>query len=1080
MSPTWRYRRILCCDVSALTSHTRAAPIAAGRPTRDAISDPPPVQPPPVSPGVYARTGKVGDFAIKPHVMHFGGFEVGKVYTRRFTVTNAGRKSQRLQILEPTSEYFAVRWEGKGSLAPGMSDTVRVDFCADDLRYYYDCVRIRAGRDENAILPMHAYPTPNETKFPKHIDFGLCALGSTQTKTVKLSCKVPIAFEFELRLSTESKAFEVSPRSGEIPANGEVEIVVSYTPRRLHTNTMTIEVFTGEFGGNTRPSACQVRGTGFPSVARDKGVRALAGVTDGGPVDAGRLAEGTAQHPSVRGVEDSSSSIGVSGGPTVGLDRFYASGRFGPGGGAGGGDAYTEYVRRVASKQHRQPPRGEKTGAGPRHRKLSKTLDSGRSSTLRVRDDPFDVSVEEDGEEDDGEEDVDGVFVPRRISGHGDVQYVLGQRKGKLRAKELREAVAIRESQSKTVRASLAGLALAAVEPSSSGEVREEGSSSGVFNFKHAVRDVQRAQTSTKGAPNAVFRALDDPNLDPRVKDLIFEKEFERVRQYERVKDVTGCVAIGGDVLDPGDEAVVRLRREGRAAALNYYEISAAMARVSAGHETTLGASYEVVAGEPVALTGVAEPDYNENANDVWRMRRETLDRFVQAGRKVIIRNRAERRLRGIRALMATIGDKSRASAHVAKELMSGAGSGPGEDAELLEICKISEDRVVDFRFPVLIDSAFREWPTVDTSNARIGDFETLEPVPLIEPVEWRLKGHALDGAATFTPLHGDGFQPRLSSQPLYQGAEEEQGWDAIAARGVLDPDDVDSPPSHPGRGVGGCGRDAASPGVEADDDPRVAARGLRRLGRRADGVGGGSPRGGSTRDLRLPGLPHAGARRLQRARGAVVGEGFFRRIFRLASAVSVGRVGSSTRRVAAARPSARAHVRPVTRGPDDGRGRRGFRRDRNAGTPAGGDADDGVDSRRVLRAGGFGASRRGTGRGARRRGSARRGGRRGGGRRGRGGRGAHGTRAQDAGHGRRARRAQGGVAGEAEETDGGVQRPHRRPSIALGAGVTRGRVLGLMKKRLGFTSCAVAIYAYAAIWAVAPGGGSWPLTLVN
>ena len=141
MSPTWRYRRILCCDVSALTSHTRAAPV--GRETQSLTLHP--SNPLPVSPGVYARTGKVGDFAIKPHVMHFGGFEVGKVYTRRFTVTNAGRKSQRLQILEPTSEYFAVRWEGKGSLAPGMSDTVRVDFCADDLRYYYDCVRIRAG-----------------------------------------------------------------------------------------------------------------------------------------------------------------------------------------------------------------------------------------------------------------------------------------------------------------------------------------------------------------------------------------------------------------------------------------------------------------------------------------------------------------------------------------------------------------------------------------------------------------------------------------------------------------------------------------------------------------------------------------------------------------------------------------------------------------------------------------------------------------------------------------------------------------------------------------------------------------------
>ena len=55
--------------------------------------------------------------------MHFGGFEVGKVYTQRFVVTNTGRKSQRLQILEPTSQFFAVRCEGKGSLAPGMSET---------------------------------------------------------------------------------------------------------------------------------------------------------------------------------------------------------------------------------------------------------------------------------------------------------------------------------------------------------------------------------------------------------------------------------------------------------------------------------------------------------------------------------------------------------------------------------------------------------------------------------------------------------------------------------------------------------------------------------------------------------------------------------------------------------------------------------------------------------------------------------------------------------------------------------------------------------------------------------------------
>ena len=91
-------------------------------------------------------------------------------------------------------------WGRKRSLAPGMSDTVRVDFCADDLRYY-DCVRIRAGRDENAILPMHAYPTPNETKFPKHRLRTLHA-GQHADKTVKHTSKVPIAIELEIRLST--------------------------------------------------------------------------------------------------------------------------------------------------------------------------------------------------------------------------------------------------------------------------------------------------------------------------------------------------------------------------------------------------------------------------------------------------------------------------------------------------------------------------------------------------------------------------------------------------------------------------------------------------------------------------------------------------------------------------------------------------------------------------------------------------------------------------------------------------------------------------------------------------------------
>jgi len=56
----------------------------------------------------------------------------------------------------------------------------------------------------------------------------------------------------------------------------------------------------------------------------------------------------------------------------------------------------------------------------------------------------------------------------------------------------------------------------------------------------------------------------------------------------------------------------------------------------------------------------------------------QVCDRFVQAGRKIILRQRAERRLQGVRALMASVGDKAKAAAHVAQELLFGAARNAG------------------------------------------------------------------------------------------------------------------------------------------------------------------------------------------------------------------------------------------------------------------------------------------------------------------------------------------------------------------------------------------------------------------
>ena len=47
---------------------------------------------------------------------------------------------------------------------------------------------------ENLLIPLHAYPVMNETKFPSRIDFGKCAVGAVVSRKVKMDCKVGVAW----------------------------------------------------------------------------------------------------------------------------------------------------------------------------------------------------------------------------------------------------------------------------------------------------------------------------------------------------------------------------------------------------------------------------------------------------------------------------------------------------------------------------------------------------------------------------------------------------------------------------------------------------------------------------------------------------------------------------------------------------------------------------------------------------------------------------------------------------------------------------------------------------------------------
>ena len=94
----------------------------------------------------------------------------------------------------------------------------------------------------NLVIPLHAYPVPNQPSFPTRMDFGCVPVGDCYSRSVSLSCKVPIDAGFTIECLKPNAAFYVEPEVGVVPAGGAAEVVVTFTPSALSTQEMQIQV----------------------------------------------------------------------------------------------------------------------------------------------------------------------------------------------------------------------------------------------------------------------------------------------------------------------------------------------------------------------------------------------------------------------------------------------------------------------------------------------------------------------------------------------------------------------------------------------------------------------------------------------------------------------------------------------------------------------------------------------------------------------------------------------------------------------------------------------------------------------
>ncbi len=233
---------------------------------------------------VYTKLERNKFFQAQPSVVYFGGFVLDHMHEQVIQLVNISNETKRIHILQCETPYFRVLLKKKGKIAPGMSETLTVQFAPNEWRYYYDTIKIHS-EDDNLLIPLHAYPTvaPIHTTsivgtgistrdqpefFPKQVDFGWCQLSKTITKSVPIICHVPVAFEFSVRILEPHPDMSVEPLEGSVPGEGHASITFSYTPSRMATAEMIIEVSISQFG--FKPKKCRIVGSaGAGSVRKD-------------------------------------------------------------------------------------------------------------------------------------------------------------------------------------------------------------------------------------------------------------------------------------------------------------------------------------------------------------------------------------------------------------------------------------------------------------------------------------------------------------------------------------------------------------------------------------------------------------------------------------------------------------------------------------------------------------------------------------------------------------------------------------------------------------------------------------------
>uniref|UniRef100_A0A3B4WR13 Uncharacterized protein n=1 Tax=Seriola lalandi dorsalis TaxID=1841481 RepID=A0A3B4WR13_SERLL len=170
---------------------------------------------------------------------------------------NISSEVMNIHIISTQTKHFQTTYTKKYRLIPGLAYTLKVRFCPDEWRYFYDCIRVHCKGEENLLIPVHAYPVIDDLRIPPRIDLSAVPLGQ-RCVCVYVYCTLCFQLPFVPVVLSLLLA-------GVIPANGEVKLTVTFSPFQYETSQVTIQLVISQF--NTKPYLCTITGNSAPNPA---------------------------------------------------------------------------------------------------------------------------------------------------------------------------------------------------------------------------------------------------------------------------------------------------------------------------------------------------------------------------------------------------------------------------------------------------------------------------------------------------------------------------------------------------------------------------------------------------------------------------------------------------------------------------------------------------------------------------------------------------------------------------------------------------------------------------------------------